>query len=248
MKDKTKNYICKSCGGEGSVQYGIPCSTCGNRHLVFKVEKGEYKIAGYPIGITVEGDPSNPLGRRIESRPRTGGAADSYIGDDGCFRINLSNPINNSDENEPQVRKILINKLRELGHDVQPVDGASDSRGEDGKLEIDGDEFDLQIVTSLNQNFWEDLSINNEATLSGGKDKAVSLLHKAIDKKSKLYEKSVKEKMILALDLSYSGALVHQSSINAYIDSYGDPQKKCLFKSVWLVGPTTRSTMPLSPF
>jgi hypothetical protein len=55
------NYLCKSCGGDEPVQDGVPCSACGRRHFILKVEPGEMKITGFPIGMIVEGDPNNPL-------------------------------------------------------------------------------------------------------------------------------------------------------------------------------------------
>jgi hypothetical protein len=83
-------YLCKSCGGEEPVQNGVPCSACGRRHFILKAEPGELKITGSPIGMIVEGNPDNPLGRRVESRPASGGAVNSVVAADGTFQATLS--------------------------------------------------------------------------------------------------------------------------------------------------------------
>ncbi|WP_310682342.1 hypothetical protein [Aliifodinibius sp. S!AR15-10] len=249
MKEKIKTYVCKSCGGEGPVQDGVPCSVCGLRHYILKADTGKFETTGNPIGTTVEGDPNNPLGRRVENRPASGGASNGYRDKYGRFQLENSGPLKNGRENEPHVSKILVKKLRELGYNVKLlVDDAHDNRGEDGILVIDDDKFTLQIVTIPFKNLWEDLSVKNEATLSGDKKKAVSLLHEAINIKKERYSPSDREKMVLALDLTHCGALVYPNYVKAYINHFGDPVKEYLFKSVWLVGPTTRSTIPLSPF
>jgi hypothetical protein len=104
-------YLCKSCGGEGPIQDGVPCASCGRRHFVLKAEPGEFKITGFPVGLVVEGDPNNPLGRRVENRPASGGASDSSITADGSFQSALSGNLDRGRTGEPHVVKILLNPI-----------------------------------------------------------------------------------------------------------------------------------------
>lgn len=83
-------YLCKSCGGVEPVQEGVPCSSCGLRHFIFNAETRETTITGSPAGMIVEGGLNNPLGRRVQNRPASGGTADSSITADGSFQASLT--------------------------------------------------------------------------------------------------------------------------------------------------------------
>lgn len=235
-------YLCKSCGGVEAVQHDVPCSACGLRHFILKAEPGEYKIAGCPIGTIVEGDPNNPLGRRVESRPASGGAADSSTSRDGVFQTALSGNLDRGRAGEPHVLKVLFNKLHQLGLDIRVEQGALDHLGEDGIFVISDRRLPVQIVTVPNNpDVWKELSVHNAAALSGGLTVAVSLVHDAI------IAKSVKATgTMLALDLAHFGAIVNRNVVDAYLSLFGHPVTEFLFESVWLVGPTPRSTIELA--
>jgi hypothetical protein len=234
-------YLCKSCGGEEPVQNGVPCSACGRRHFILKAEPGELKITGSPIGMIVEGNPDNPLGRRVESRPASGGAANSVVAADGTFQATLSGSLDVGRAGERRVINVLCNKLRERGSDVRVDDDARNHFGEDGVLIVNGRRTPVQIVTvPSSATVWKDLNANNAATLSGNRGAAVSILRVAIA------AKSVKAKgTILALDLAHVGAIVNRRLVEAYLAAFGDAVTEFSFEAVWLVGPTPRSTIEL---
>jgi hypothetical protein len=234
-------YLCESCGGEEPVQDGVPCSTCGRRNFVLKAEPGVFKVTGFPIGTIVEGDPNNPIGRRVESRPASGGTADSSVAADGTFQASLSGPLDLGRKGERRVMKVLFNNLRERGADVHVEDDARDDFGEDGILVVDGRRTPVQIVTVPNSAaIWKDLNVNKTATLSGDLQAAVCILRDAV------VAKSVKGKgTILALDVAHVGAMVNRALIDAYLAEFGDPVVEFSFSAVWLVGPSPRSTIEL---
>jgi hypothetical protein len=235
------SYLCKSCGGEGPVQDGLPCSSCGRRNFILRPEPGEFKITGFPIGMIIEGDPNNPQGRRVESRPAAGGSADSSINADGEFQATFSGKLARGRAGESQVTKVLFNKWRELESDVRQDDSARDDFGEDGIIVLNGRRLPLQIVTVPNSPaVWKDLNVNDAAALSGNLAVAVSLLRDAI------IAKSLKARgAVLALDITHIAAIVNRKVIEQYLAFFGDPVAEFSFESVWLVGPTTRSTVEL---
>lgn len=234
-------YLCKSCGGEEPVQDGVPCSTCGRRHFVLKAEPGVLKVTGFPIGTIVEGDPNNPIGRRVDTHPASGGTADSSVAADGTFQASLAGPLDLGRKGERRVMKVLFNKLGERGADVHVENDARDDFGEDGILVVDGCRTPVQIVTVPNNaTIWKDLNVNKTATLSGDLETAVSILRDAV------VAKSVKGKgTILALDVAHVGAIVNSALADAYLAAFGDPVAEFSFGAVWLVGPTPRSTIEL---
>jgi hypothetical protein len=239
--DRTMNYLCKSCGGDEPVQDGVPCSACGRRHFVLKADPGQLKITGSPVGMIVEGDPNNPLGRRVESRPASGGASDSCVAADGSFQVTLSGALDRGRAGESHVIKILFNKLHERDSDIYVDDGARDHFGEDGILVVNGRRMALQIVTvPKSPAVWKGLNVQNTAAVSGDRAAAVSIIRDAI------VAKSVKAKgTILALDLTHIGAIVNRTLVEAYLAAFGDPVAEFSFEAVWLVGPTARSTIEL---
>jgi hypothetical protein len=235
------NYLCKSCGGDEPVQDGVPCSACGRRHFILKAEPGEMKITGFPIGMIVEGYPNNPLGRRVENRPASGGASDSSTAADGSFQATLSGTLDRGRAGESHVIKVLFNKLRECESEIYIDDSARDDFGEDGILVVKGRRIPLQIVTVPNSPaVWKDLNVQKTAALSGDQPTAVSLLRDAI------VAKSVKAKgTVLALDLTHIGPIANRTLVEAYLAVFGDPVAEFSFEAVWLVGPTPRSTVEL---
>jgi hypothetical protein len=235
------NYLCKSCGGDEPVQDGVPCSTCGRRDFILKAEPGEIKITGFPTGMIVEGDPNNPLGRRVENRPASGGASDSSTAADGSFQATLSGTLDRGRAGESHVIKILFNKLRESESDIYIDDSARDDFGEDGILVVKSRRIPLQIVTVPNSPpVWKALNVQKTAALSGDQAAAVSLLRDAI------VAKSLKARgTVVALDLTHIGAIANRTLVEAYLAAFGDPMAEFSFEAVWLVGPTPRSTVEL---
>ena len=221
------------------MQDGVPCSNCGGR--VLKAEGAVFNYTGSRIGMIVEGDPNSPTGRRVESRPASGGTADSSVAADGAFQASLSGPLDLGRKGERRVIKTLCNKLRERGADVHVEDDARDDFGEDAILVIDGRRTPVQIVTVPNKApIWKDLNVNKTVTLSGDLQGAVSILRDAV------VAKSVKGKAtILALDVAHIGAIVNRALVDAYLTAFGDPVAEFSFGAVWLVVPTPRSTIEL---
>lgn len=223
------------------MQDGVPCSACGRRHFVLEAERGEYNIALSPISTILEGDPDDPGGRRVESRPASGGAADSVIAADGTFEATLTGPLKVGRAGERGVAQVLASKLREVGYDIEAGDDARDDFGEDEILLINGRRTTLQVVTvPSDPAFWKKLNLTGEAALSENRAAALSILRDAI------VAKSLKTKgNVLALDVAHVAAIVSPALVKGYLDAFGNPAKEFDFHSVWLVGPTARSTMEL---
>lgn len=232
-------YVCQSCEPNASIQYDVPCSICGRRAIAEVVE--DVSVTGEKIGFIVEGDPTNPEGRRVVSHPAEGGTAESRIDADGSFQAKLAGPLALGRAAEPHVLKVLAKKLREGGSEVLIDTGFKDDRGEDGALIVDGDRFVIQIVTAPHApQVWRDLRAHAESSFAGDRSTAVEIVRAAI------VAKAPKAKgCVLALDLSHASALLAPTLVDDYVTKYGDPLSEYAFKAVWLVGITPRSTFQL---
>jgi hypothetical protein len=116
------------------------------RHRI-KAQSGTLELTGYPIGTVVEGDPSDPKGRRLDSRPAAGGQASSQTYPDGSFEVRLEGPLDVGRADESHALKVLVGALRAAGHRASLLDGAQDSRGEDGRIMLDDAKLPIQIVS-----------------------------------------------------------------------------------------------------
>jgi hypothetical protein len=127
---------------------------------------------------------------------------------------------------------------------VSPREGAVDGRGEDGLIDVDGESIPVQIVTlPPDRRLWNQVS-RGRGHLAGEAPKAVALVRAAIQKKSRL-DPSAKRCLWLVLDASKVGALCTNVLVGAYLGAHGDPAAEFGFAQVWIVGPTTGTTLPL---
>ena len=114
---------------------GKPIETSGGTHkcvYTMNAGSGSYGISGGIVGTVVEGRPDASEGRRVDSRPPSGGRAFSKTDDKGGFTVELSG---------------VLDK------------GRANDRGEDGLLVLDGVRMRVQIVSvPADSTLWRDLS------------------------------------------------------------------------------------------
>jgi hypothetical protein len=229
---------CKSCGAPYPHSQNGPCATCGaTGRLSKKPLASELSFNGNNLGIAAEGDPNNPEGRRVETRPSSGGRSISATEIDGSFALNLSKGLEVGRAGENNALGVLIEALTLQGHDVRRLPGAQDGRGEDALLMIDGKQRVVQFVTvPMDQALWQTLNRSNASDLRGTKSDAVDLVRKAF-----VLKKTKAMGTVLVLDAAHAGALAYPGLVEKYQEIYGDPVKEFALQQAWIVGPTARS-------
>jgi hypothetical protein len=199
-----------------------------------KAESGHYGLTGSPVSFVVEEPPDSADGRRVDARPASGGRAN-------CFIAELSGSLDVGRSNEARVLKTLVQSLRARGDDVTLGAGATDNRGEDGILSINGQPVSVQIVSlPIEQSLWKELSTVGRADRTGSSNDAVELVRRAL-----IHKSNKAAGTLLVLDTAHIGAIVGPALVDDYIRVYGDPEREFSLFEAWIVGPTPRSTLRL---
>lgn len=228
------------------------CPKCGNPiepsgethkcHYVMTLESGVYGIRGGVVGTVVEGRPETTEGRRVDSRPPSGGRAFSRTDEKGNFTVELSVPLERGRANERQALQILVEALSASGRAATLVTGSQDDRGEDGRLMIDGVSVAVQIVSvPVDPMPWKELSAKGGLKASGTMDDAVAMIRQGLE-----HKRGKATGTILVLDATHFGAFIGPRLVQAYCERYGDPEQEFAIAEVWLVGPTSRSAFRLA--
>jgi len=213
------------------------------RNYCLHAETGRFSITAPPVGFVVEGDPGNPAGRRVESRPAEGGRAESWIDQAGAFVAELSGPLHKGRANQNRALGVLIEALCARGSVAESIDEVKpdDHRGEDGLINLDGQRVVVQIVSvPVDQSPWRELASAGGARKSGTFEDAVEMVRQAL-----VHKKGRAIDAILVLDASHFGAIIWPALVDAYHRKYGDPEAEFSLREAWLVGPTVRSTFRL---
>lgn len=199
---------------------------------------GELGIKGSPIGMVVEGPPDSPQGRRLESRPASGGRAFSETDGTGTFVAELSGELDRGRHAEEQAIDVLIQALKARGDQVQLLPGSQDDRGEDGRLSINGITTPVQVVSvPADPSLWNELSRQGTALRQGD---GVGLVRQAL-----LHKKDKAIGTLLVVDAAQVGAIVGPALVENYCRKHGDPEREFSLREAWIIGPTVRSTIRL---
>jgi hypothetical protein len=232
--------VCAMCGRNIQAPESA-CSACAPTAYVLKAEPLEFRITGQPVGTVVEGPPDSPDGRRVDSRPASGGRSYSSTDRSGAFTADLSGPLDRGRSGEGRVLKVLTQALRARGEHVTPLVGGRDDRGEDGRLSINGQDVRVQIVSMpANPEFWKEFSVHDTAFRKGEREYAVRMVRQAL-----LHKKDKAAGTLLALDAAHVGAVVGPRLVEAYVATHGDPEEEFSLVEAWIIGPTARSSFRL---
>lgn len=230
--------VCEKCGATYPRSQSGPCPACGGtaRHFV-KPLAAELSFKGNRPGIAMEGDPHNPEGRRVESRPSSGGSSTSVTDKQGSFEASLDKGVEAGHAGENSALGVFMEALTRQGRQVRQLPGAEDQRGEDALLMIDGQRRVVQLVTlPVDQAFWKSLYQRAVAVLKGSKSDAVALVRAAF-----LHKKNRAKGTILVLDAAHVGVLASPRLVEEYEGVHGDPVKELSLYQAWIVGATARS-------
>ena len=191
--------------------------------------------------MVVEGDPTTAEGRRVDSRPASGGRSFTTIDSTGAFTAELSGPLARGRQGEEHALKILIQALRRRGDEVMLVTGANDSQGEDALLSINRKRVPVQIISiPADATVWKELSSGQPTLRSGNIEEAIRLVREAL-----LHKRDKAKGTLLVLDAAHIGAIVGRRLTEGYRAKHGDPEKEFPLVEVWIVGPTIRSSIRL---
>ncbi len=110
--------------------------------------------------------------------------------------------------------------------------------GEDRVLLIGNERITLQVVTVPHEaSFWREVakgigSVHTDIGVAAG------WVNDAIVEKAERYPESVKQAMLLAVDIAHVGVLSTATLLDSFLATYDDPSDRYRFAGVWLVGPT----------
>jgi hypothetical protein len=230
---------CSKCGH--ALESADAVCRCTPGTYVLKAEPGKMQITGHPIGTVVEGPPDSPDGRRVDSRPASGGRAHSRTDSSGWFTAELSEPLDRGRKAEAHAVSVLIEALRDRGDQVTLLRGGRDDRGEDALLSINGHQTPVQVVSlPADQSLWRELSSEGMAVREGTHGDTVELVRQAL-----LRKKGKAVNTLLAIDAAQVGAIISHSLVENYRAAYWDPEEEFSLIEAWLVGPTARSAIRL---
>jgi hypothetical protein len=231
--------VCARCGQPlAALDGGCRCASAA---YIVNAEPVEMRITGQPVGMVVEGPPESPKGRRVDSRPASGGRSYSSTDGTGAFTAELSGPLDRGRLGEGHALEILIQVLRARGDEVTQLSGGRDDDGEDGLLLINGNRVPVQCVSlPVDSSLWRDLSLRDTASTSGLSQDAVQLVRQAL-----IHKKGKSAGTILVLDAAHVGAIVGPSLAESYRAAFGNPEEEFSLIEAWILGPTVRSAIRL---
>jgi hypothetical protein len=228
-----RQSTCSVCGA--TRDNAEVCPTCGSRDKQTELESMQTKASGGPLG-TVNDSPASPnRPHSIAVRTPLSANSEAHLRSDGSVSFVASGRPDVGAPGEPYVRDILMQRLTADGSNVILLPGASDSRGEDALLQVDGRCFTLQVTSvPADSAYWcaaAQRSARTDADING----AVQWLREAIVRKSSVDDRPG---TILAIDARHAGVLADSAIADAYRTRYGSPTSEFRFAQVWIVGPT----------
>ena len=201
-------------------------------------ERGETKVAGHPVALTVSGDPDAAGGRRVEGVTHSGASITSWVDADGRFRSTVVGPLEGGRDAEWHALKVFQKALGSQGIPSVEIHGAQDDRGEDRLIVIGGRKHVVQTVSvPADPSVWRSIA-EEGAVLEGDLLDAVQFVRTSIERK--LHHAS---DSILLLEASALGAVLGPRLVDAYVERFGDPESELGAAQVWIVGRTGRDVL-----
>jgi len=235
--DNGTHVVCKKCGATRLEDQG-PCGACGAIERLWKKPlTATLSFQGNKPGIAMEGDPHSAEGRRVESRPSSGGFSRSTIDREGSYQVDLGVGLEIGRHAETQALSVLVEALARRGFHVRKIPGADDGRGEDALLQINGERYVVQFVTlPVETTLWQRLYRATVAATTGTKANAIALVRAAFIKK-----RHKAKGTILVLDAAHVGVLASPTIVEQYLAVHGDPVEEFSLRQAWILGVTARS-------
>jgi hypothetical protein len=210
----------------------------GARQYHLHASGGFSSMVGYPVGFVMEGDPADPAGRRLESRPASGGEVTSRVDADGSYEVQRTGSLDLGRSDETRAIRVLLQALREAGHSAELVEGAEDGRGEDGRIRLDGFNYVLQIVSvPADDRVWSELARTGQHFEVGILGDVVEAVRVAFERKRRAAAGT-----ILVLNAAHLGAVIGPKLVQNYFQRFGNPCDEYGVHEAWIVGPSARST------
>jgi hypothetical protein len=238
-------YKCHNCGE----YFGPPSASCP------RCGCGSWDATVYPEGFalnTAIGRPGTVAQSRTEGGERTqytspAGTESSSEVNDGRVTFELRGTQDVGKEGEARVIECVAGALRAQGHEVRAVvrneeeKRDDDKHGVDGRLEVDGRPIPIQIVTAPLDCEFLAAAAKGVARTEVTWLAAARWLQQAIKSKSSHYPPDDRKSMLLAIDVRHVAVVrvIVDSNLRAEAAAAG-------FDAVWLVGPTTDTTVMLS--
>jgi hypothetical protein len=231
-------YKCRTRGqyfGPSSV--ACPRCGCNSWDAAVSVQgvetKAEVGQLGWAARSLAEGE------ERIHYKSPAGTESSSEV-KDGKLTLELRGTKDIGGPGEAAVIERIEDALRAQGHAVSRGD-AEDERGEDGLIVCDDRTVIIQVVTAPGDPRLLAAAAKGVARTEDTRSAAASWLERAIDSKASRYAAVHKQSMLLAIDVRHVGVVIGliDSNIRAKATTAG-------FAAVWLVGPTTDTTVRLS--
>jgi len=213
-----------------------PCPGCGSSSRRYDLAVHAAARADAKLGLVHDSPAAPGKAHSINVQSGSGMRSSAELGPEGVVRISASGRPDVGTRGEPELVGILLRRLADEGSSLRLIDGASDSRGEDGLLAGDNQEFVLQVTAvPSNSAFWREVAQGSGST-QVPKEHAVAWLRDAVVLKAKMAEP---EQTILAIDARHAGVLADPAIAELYRSTYSSPTVEYGFAQAWVVGPTS---------
>jgi len=236
-----------TCAGCGTVKTksGSACSLCGSLDQSVAIDLVGVESRGKVGNIGTVAEERDASGEHLRIRTQTPEGARSHeLLAYGVVSLNIHGPTQTGRKGEGRALDTLLSRLREEGH--QPVlEAGRDEQGEDGILLLQGERLTLQVVSVPScPELWRDANRDSATTAVSVAD-AAKWIRDAVLAKVTNTSPAERATTIVVLDAGLAGVLSAHEVADAYLALYGDPHPEFGLASIWLVGPTPRTTRRL---
>lgn len=207
-----------------------------------EVVGAEMRFASGRVGTVTE--ERDATGEHLQIRTRTpeGARSDEQLAD-GVLSLNIYGPTQAGSKGEPRAIGILLGRLRQEGHQVSLDPHWENERGEDGILLFRNERLTLQVVTVPSiPVLWKNAKLGSAKTSVSVTD-AANWIREAVVAKFTVTSPAECARTIIVLDAALAGILSAHEVVDTYLGLYEDPKIEFGLASIWLVGPTTSTTI-----
>lgn len=233
---------CARCGMLKDIS-GAACSSCGSLDQSITIDLVGVELHCESGNVGTVTDERTASGAKLRTQTPGGAHSDSSLTrKDVSFNINGSIEIGR--KGESRALGTLLQKFQEEGFQVTLKTG-QDDRGEDGVLQFKDQCLTLQVVLVPRcPKLWHD-AIRDSVTTTVPITTSIEWIYEAIQAKHTKTSTGERAKTILILDVGLTGILSSNEVVSTYLDLHNDPHTEFKFASIWLVGPTSSTTIQL---
>jgi hypothetical protein len=229
-------YTCGNCG-LALVDLASPCPRCGSQSqsVTVPISGTQAHARAGEIGTVTDSGGYQPP-RTLNVKTPLGARSEAHHGSDGSVTVRASGRPDVGTRGEPQVKDILLGRLKADGSRVELIAGAKNQVGEDGLWSVNDERRVVQVTAApQSSSFWAAVARGSETT-TVDEAAAVQWIREAVLAKRHVADRKI---TILAIDARHAGVLADPGIADRYRILYSSPSSEFAFAQAWIVGPTS---------